>query len=187
MFRTSSLSLLILGALAGCAPEAAPSPASVERAAAPAQLEPLAHAAPTAPAHAEPAARVDPAAPSAGRQAFGAPLDAARALTSLSDIAASPDRFADQVVKTDGEIARVCQSMGCWMELRSNAEAQPVRVPMAGHAFFLPKDVAGRHATIEGRVTLQELTPEARAHLAGEGALAVASSLSISATSVVID
>jgi hypothetical protein len=105
----------------------------------------------------------------------------------LADITSAPERFKDQVVRTEGTIARVCQAMGCWMELQAAADAPAVRVPMAGHAFFLPKDVAGRHAMIEGRVALQELTPEARAHLAAEGAVAVASALSIAATTVVID
>ncbi len=168
-----ALSAGTLFALASCTPSAPPSALPTEVG------EPI--AAPVAHAPAAPA----PAA--TGAQTFGAPLDPARALTALSAIAASPDTFKDQVVKTEGEIARVCQSMGCWMELRSTAEAQPVRVPMAGHAFFLPKDAAGRHATVEGRVALQELSPEARAHLAGEGATAVASALSISATTVVID
>ena len=171
-----------LFALGGCTPSAPASASPTE------VVEPV--AAPVARAPAAPAAPL-PAAPASaaatGAQTFGAPLDPARALTALSVITASPETFKDQVVKTEGEIARVCQAMGCWMELRSTAEAQPVRVPMAGHAFFLPKDAAGRHATIEGRVALQELSPEARAHLAGEGATAVASALSISATTVVID
>jgi len=165
--------------LSACTPRATTTGSATE-VVAPAVVEPSA----AVPAAAAPIA----ASPTAGgAQTFGAPLDPARALTPLSAISASPETFKDQVVKTEGEIARVCQAMGCWMELRSTAEAQPVRVPMAGHAFFLPKDVAGRHATIEGRVALQELTPEARAHLAGEGAIAVASALSISATTVVID
>lgn len=180
----------LLFALGGCTPSA-PASASptevVEPVAAPVARAPAAPAAPLPAAHGAPAPAAPASAAATGAQTFGAPLDPARALTALSVITASPETFKDQVVKTEGEIARVCQAMGCWMELRSTAEAQPVRVPMAGHAFFLPKNAAGRHATIEGRVALQELSPEARAHLAGEGATAVASALSISATTVVID
>jgi len=170
-------------ALSGCTPSAPASPPTTEVAEPVAEPVAAPVAAPAPNAHAPTA----PVPVATGARTFGAPLDPARALTALSAISASPETFKDQVVKTEGEIARVCQSMGCWMELRSTAEAQPVRVPMAGHAFFLPKDVAGRHATIEGRVALQELSPEARAHLAGEGATAVASALSISASTVVID
>lgn len=172
--NSAIVAVALLSLSGGCTPSAAESAAPTE------VVEPV--GAPAAQAPAAPATRA-----ATGPQTFGAPLDPSRALTALSAIVASPETFKDQVVKTNGEIARVCQSMGCWMELRSTAEAQPVRVPMAGHAFFLPKDAAGRHATIEGRVALQELSPEARAHLAGEGATAVASALSISATTVVID
>lgn len=103
----------------------------------------------------------------------------------LADISAAPATYDGQIVHTAGTIARVCQAMGCWMELQADG-VEPVRVPMAGHAFFLPRDAAGRPAEIEGRVALRTLSPEARAHLEGEGAVATASTLSIDATGVVV-
>ncbi|MEQ8454545.1 MAG: DUF4920 domain-containing protein [Sandaracinaceae bacterium] len=118
---------------------------------------------------------------------FGAALDESMPTTALADILAEPTRFEGQVVKTEGEVARVCQRMGCWMELRQDAESPGVRVPMAGHSFFLPRDCAGRRATMQGRVALRELSPEARAHLESEGAVATASALSIEASGVVLD
>lgn len=119
-----------------------------------------------------------------GSRLFGTAISD-RATTSLADISASPATFADQVVHTSGTIERVCQAMGCWMELRAEG-VEPVRVPMAGHSFFLPRDVAGRPAEIEGRVMLLALSPEARAHLEGEGATATTGTLSIEATGVVV-
>lgn len=120
-----------------------------------------------------------------GSRLFGAELAGDRAATELSQIVASPAQYDGQVVRTSGTIERVCQRMGCWMELRG-PDTAAVRVPMAGHSFFLPRDVAGRSATIEGRVAVQALSPEAREHLESEGALATASSLSIDATSVIV-
>ena len=117
---------------------------------------------------------------------FGAALDDGLELTELADIAADPEAYRDRVVRTEGEIARVCQRAGCWMELRQ-PEGPGVRVPMAGHAFLLPRDAAGRHATLQGRVQVQELSADVREHLASEGALATASSLAIHATGVVIN
>ncbi len=132
-----------------------------------------------------------PAAPEAEPEAdepsgnvFGDPLSD-RETTPLARIAGAPDEFAGQVVKTEGEITQVCQRMGCWMEMRSEG-AQAIRVPMAGHNFFLPKDAAGRHAVIEGEVAVRELSDAEREHLASEGAQAVASALQISATGVVL-
>lgn len=141
-------------------------------------------------AHGAPASAAAPSGPAPtavlpdGARLFGTPLGD-RTPTALAEIAASPDAYADQVVHTSGTIERVCQAMGCWMELRAEGVA-PVRVPMAGHSFFLPRDVAGRPAEIEGRVMLVALSPEARAHLEGEGATATASALSIEATGVVV-
>ena len=108
-----------------------------------------------------------------------------RELVSLATLAAAPDQYAGEVVKTEGEIAAVCQRMGCWMEMRAEG-VDPVRVPMAGHSFFLPKDVSGRRATVEGEVAVRELPEAEREHLESEGALATAQTLQISATSVVI-
>jgi len=130
------------------------------------------------------AAQADEAEVASG-DLFGTAIDDGVPLTPLSEIAAEPARFSGQVVRTEGEIARVCQRAGCWMELRAG-DGPGVRVPMAGHAFMLPRDSAGRRATLQGRVQVQELAPDVRAHLESEGALATASSLAIHATGVVI-
>ncbi len=115
---------------------------------------------------------------------FGAELTD-RALTSLDEIAGSPETFAGTTVKTEGEITAVCQRMGCWMEMR--AEGTPaVRVPMAGHSFFLPRDVSGRHATVEGEVSVRPLSAAERQHLASEGAQATDQALQIAAVGVAI-
>ena len=133
----------------------------------------------------EPAALERAAATSA--QAFGDAMDDAIPLTALSEIAAAPEAYADSVVRTSGQIAQVCQRAGCWMELRDGDDGPAVRVPMAGHAFFIPRDAAGRHATMQGRVVLRELSAEWRAHLESEGAVETASALAIVASAVVID
>lgn len=121
-----------------------------------------------------------------GSRLFGAEISTEGDVTPLAEIVASPERFAGQVVKTEGEIAQVCQAMGCWMELRTDAESPGVRVPMANHAFFLPRDVVGSHATIEGTVRVDPLSAERREHLESEGATATTEDLSIDATSVLV-
>lgn len=136
--------------------------------------------------HAEHAEPPSGEAEPSGATAYGAPLDRGLPVTALAAIVEEPERFRDQTVRTEGQIARVCQRMGCWMELREGEDSPAVRVPMAGHAFFLPRDAAGRRAEIVGRVTLRELSPETREHLESEGAVATASALSIDATGVAI-
>lgn len=121
-----------------------------------------------------------------GSRLFGSELDEARETTSLADIMAEPDRFEGQVVKTEGEITQVCQSRGCWMEIRPDAETAGIRVPMANHGFFLPRDISGRRATLEGTVVIAQLSEEDRAHLEAEGAQATDQDVSIEATGVVV-
>jgi hypothetical protein len=126
---------------------------------------------------------VDQSAQQGAQRDFGAPIDANVPSIALAEILAAPQAHADHVVRTRGTVHQVCQRMGCWMELR-DGDGPAVRVPMAGHAFFLPKDCAGRSAEVQGRVVLRALTPEMRAHLEGEGATAVASVVSIDASGV---
>ena len=125
-----------------------------------------------------------PAVAEAEVRSFGQPLAVAE-LTTLTDITDDPESFAGRTVKTEGEITQVCQRMGCWMEMREG-DGPAIRVPMAGHSFFLPRDVSGRRATIEGQVALRELSDAEREHLASEGAQAVGQRLQITATGVEI-
>ena len=137
----------------------------------------------------EPGGRIPLAAPAeleGAERLFGAAPDRARPLTPLTSILAEPERYRDQVVRTEGRIAQVCQRMGCWIELREGEEGPAVRVPMAGHSYFLPRDVVGHRAMLEGRVAMRALSQGEREHLESEGATATASALSIAATGVVV-
>ncbi|MEM1414575.1 MAG: DUF4920 domain-containing protein [Myxococcota bacterium] len=179
MARHLALTLL----LAACGGnEATPAPAAEETAAAPAET-----------AEAEAAAEAEAEAEETSEaitypHTFGADLDEAREPTELAALLAAPGDFADQTIKTSGTIQQVCQSMGCWMELRAGEEGSPaIRVPMANHAFFLPKDVAGRNCTIEGTVKVRDLSDDEREHYASEGATVLAQVAQIDATGVRID
>lgn len=134
-------------------------------------------------------AATEPAAPAvalaAGEQAFGAPMVGDRAPVALSAVINDPEAYTGQVVRTEGEISAVCQAMGCWMELRDE-QARAVRVPMAGHSFFVPRDVSGRRALVEGPLRVRPLSAAEREHLAAEGATATDVGLELSATSVVV-
>lgn len=135
------------------------------------------------------AADRDPRAPlrvdTDGTRIFGAELDSAHPLVALAQLAQTPSEFEGQTIRTRGTVNRVCQRMGCWIELVDPAGAQ-VRVPMAGHAFFLPRDVQGHEAEIDGTVRVAALSAEQRAHLASEGALVTHDALSIDALAVAI-
>jgi hypothetical protein len=117
---------------------------------------------------------------------YGTELDEALAVTPLATLMSEPQRFDGQVVKTEGEIAQVCQRMGCWMELRPDDDSPAIRVPMAGHSFFLPRDVAGRRAVVQGTVEVQELSEDWQRHLREEGAEAADAPIGIQAAAVLV-
>ncbi len=121
-----------------------------------------------------------------GSRVFGTEPAAATPVTPLPELLAHPSTYAGRTVKTEGQVAQVCQHMGCWMELRAQAGGQVVHVPMAGHSFFLPRDIAGRQATVEGTVDTHAVGDAEQAHVASEGGAAHAGSLQIEASGVVV-
>ena len=172
---------------AACAPAKSP-PKGEQAATAPApDPEPTAKAPTAVPAAptAVPTAAADPTGQDPP-QLFGAPIDPAVPEVALAELIAKPDPYAGKPIRTQGTVHRVCQAAGCWMELKDDSSGQTVRAPMAGHAFFVPKDCMGKRADIQGIVELRPLTAEHKAHLEGEGATETASLLSISATGVAL-
>ena len=143
-------------------------------------------AAPAAPIAATPPAAPQPAAAAATPQLFGAPLDPGTPELSLAQLVAAPAAHAGRVVRTRGTIARVCQRMGCWMELQAEGTPNAVRIPMADHAYFLPQTVVGRSAEIQGKVSVAALSDGHKRHLQSEGAQATDADLSIAATGVYV-
>jgi len=177
----SKIAFLLVG-VAACAP-AAPAPTSVE--AKPATL---------APANAEPAPASQPSpsdgtaqAPSgaAAERAFGATLSSDGSTLNVADVLRDPAPFLGKTIKTSGVVARVCEKAGCWLELKPEAGEGGLRVPMAGHGFFIPQDAVGRPAIVEGELHAQALSPSHKQHLEGEGAKAVGP-LSLDAKGVLV-
>ena len=106
-------------------------------------------------------------------------------LVSLAQITAEPTRYEGREVRTEGEVRRVCQKRGCWIELADSSGAR-VFVPMAGHAFTVPMDSVGEKALVEGTVYRRERTEAERQHLKTDGAGNHIPSVSIEANAVVI-
>jgi hypothetical protein len=100
-----------------------------------------------------------------GGEEFGAGLTL-REVTPLREVVAGPESWADRPVLVEGEVRDVCQRRGCWMVL-GDGEAQ-VRVDFEDYDFFVPKDAAGRHAFVEGRVWRDTLSEETARHYAEE-------------------
>lgn len=127
-----------------------------------------------------------PAVPPVVERQFGSKPTLAGEPVAVAQVLANPQPYLNKTIKCQGEVARVCEAAGCWLELRADLKAaEGLRVPMAGHSFFIPKDVVGRPAVIEGTLAARDLPQAELDHLQGEGLKAIGP-LYLAATSVVI-
>lgn len=81
---------------------------------------------------------------------FGATTtpEGAIAYDELMPKMASTDSLA---IKVTGKVSEVCQKKGCWMTIVSDQPGQPeMRVTFKDYAFFMPKDLSGKHVVIDG-------------------------------------
>lgn len=106
-------------------------------------------------------------APAQNEVKRGAALTNAPA-TELATIVKEPEKFAGKAVTVEGEVQRVCQNKGCWMELKSG-DAH-VRVTFKDYGFFVPTDSKGMKVKAEGQVEVKKMDKETVDHLTGEGA-----------------
>lgn len=88
---------------------------------------------------------------------------------ALSEVLAHPQDHTASPIVTEGVIRKVCPNKGCWMELAPKAGEAGVRVTFKGYSFFVPTDSEGRQATVEGKISVQKLSPARVEHLESEG------------------
>jgi len=175
MLRLQPVSAALL--CVACAPAVAPPPPAP--AAEPAVAEPT-----SAPADAQRYTETAPTRGDDGSELFGPPQTQGDPIP-MERLVAAPGEFAGKVLKVEGTVRRVCQNMGCWVELEGRGPER-LRVPMAGHALSIPQRAIGKTATIEGEVEVRELSEGEKAHYAAEGMTATDQSVSISANSVLV-
>jgi uncharacterized protein DUF4920 len=75
-----------------------------------------------------------------------------------------------------GAVAEVCQMEGCWMVLTDGTRS--VRTTFKDGAFTVPKDIAGKAAVAEGKLSHTSVSEEMRRHYAqdsGKSAAEIAS------------
>jgi hypothetical protein len=87
-------------------------------------------------------------AASAGPLRLGAAISAPA--VALADVAKDPHAFEAAPFSTTGTVTAVCQSMGCWMEIKDADNNAHIR--MHGHSFFVPKTASGRKARVQATV-----------------------------------
>ncbi len=80
--------------------------------------------------------------------------------TSISTILAQPEKYVGKTVLVEGEILEVCAMAGCWMELKSDAENQKVKIKVKDGDIVFPVEAKGKSALVEGTVYQIDLTKE---------------------------
>ncbi len=80
--------------------------------------------------------------------------------TSISKILDKPEDFVDKTVLVEGEILEVCAMAGCWMELKSDADNQKIKIKVKDGDIVFPVEAKGKSALVEGTVYKIELTKE---------------------------
>jgi hypothetical protein len=80
--------------------------------------------------------------------------------TSISTILSQPDEFVGKTVLVEGEIVDVCEMAGCWMELKSDAKNQNIKIKVKDGDIVFPVEAKGKSAIVEGNVYKIELTKE---------------------------
>jgi len=79
-----------------------------------------------------------------------------------------PDKLAgtDSLrMKVVGTVDKVCQVKGCWMTMNVGQD-EPMHVTFKDYSFFVPKNINGKEAVIEGYVHREVLTVDELKHYA---------------------
>ena len=84
-------------------------------------------------------------------------------IDSLEHLMASLEKIAN--IKVSGEVTEVCQAEGCWLAIKKS-DGSTMRVTFNDHAFFVPKDIAGKTAVIEGVAYIETTSVEDQRHYA---------------------
>lgn len=95
---------------------------------------------------------------------FGATITADEAVAA-TELPAMLEGKETLEVKLVGNVESVCQMSGCWMDIEIG-EGEIVHVTFEDDSYLMPKDAAGKTATIEGVATYEEIPVKMLRHLA---------------------
>jgi hypothetical protein len=90
---------------------------------------------------------------------YGKPLSGTEPV-KLSDLTASPDKYAGKLVKVEGLVTDVCTKRGCWMTLAGDKEFQTIRIKVDDGVIVFPLEARGKKAVAEGIFTKIDLSKE---------------------------
>ena len=90
-------------------------------------------------------------------------------VVDLAAALGNPSDYAGEQVILEGTVVKACPMKGCWMELAPAGAARGIRVTFKDYGFFVPTDVAGRAARMEGTFETNVFSRHDADHLIEEG------------------
>lgn len=106
-------------------------------------------------------------------KAYGDGVTLKRAVP-IAALLAKPEAHAGKAVRVDGVVARVCEAMGCWIEITDPALGRGIRFKANDGVIVFPKDAPGRTVSAQGTFEEIATSPVREAH--GEHARSAQSS-----------
>ena len=97
-----------------------------------------------------------------GGKYYGKKIDGKGAV-SVTELPKRMEGVQSLKIKLQGKIGAVCQKKGCWMTM-DLGNGQTMRIKFKDYAFFVPLDVAGATAVVEGVATKEVVSEAERKH-----------------------
>jgi hypothetical protein len=73
----------------------------------------------------------------------------------IASLLEQPTTHAGKAVRVDGVVAKVCEAMGCWIEIADPALNRGIRFKAKDGVIVFPKDAPGRKVSAQG--TFEEI------------------------------
>jgi hypothetical protein len=106
------------------------------------------------------------------KKVYGTSFTTANAISPARLSVEMKDKDKLEDIQLTGYISKVCQREGCWMVISSDKNgSDDVMVRMKDHSFAVPKDIAGKTATVKGSIVKKmQSVAEQKHYLQDEGA-----------------
>ena len=94
-------------------------------------------------------------------------------MSSVTNLFANADMVSGATihdVKMEGKVNAVCEKKGCWMTMAMD-NGKEIRVTFKDYGFFVPKDIAGKNAVVEGVISMTTTSVEELRHYAVDGGM----------------
>lgn len=80
--------------------------------------------------------------------------------TPIAELMKNPEKYGKQRVRIEGEIAEVCQSMGCWIKISDSSSSEPILFKVEDGVMEFPKTGKGKKVKAEGVLSVKTTTKE---------------------------